>query len=104
MQSIKEKFRLDNVLTDREINELEKEKEDTIYKYKITRKDFERKYCGGYEEWHMRGLYDRWGKYDQNSYMMLYKEVSALEHKASILKYTYENECKKRVVNTVCTR
>ena len=98
MQSIKEKFRLANVLSDSEICEIEKEKNDALHKYKITRKEFELKYCGGYEEWHRCGLYDRWGKYDQNSYMSLYEKVGTLGHKASILKCKYENECKKRAV------
>jgi parvulin-like peptidyl-prolyl isomerase len=98
MRAIKEKFRLDNVLSDSEINKVKKEMDDALYKYDITRKEFERKYCGGFEEWHKCGLYDHWGKHDQNSYIELYEKVGDLCHKASILKCKFENECKKRAV------
>jgi hypothetical protein len=98
IQNIKEKFRLDNVLSDPEIYELEKEYDSALNKYDITRKEFERKYCGGFEEWHRCGIYDRWGKHDQNSYIELYEKVGTLGHKACILKCKYENESKKRAV------
>jgi len=66
IQSIKEKFRFNNVLSDSEIYDLEKDKDDAVYKYKIARKKFERQYCNGYEDWHRLCQYDLWGKYNQN--------------------------------------
>jgi len=98
IQSIKEKFRLHNVLSDSEICDLEKEKDEALQKFDIERKKFERKYCSGYDNWHRCGYYDRWGKYDQNSYIELYEKVGSLCRKANILKCKFENECKKRAV------
>lgn len=60
VQSIKEKFRLDNVLSDIEIDVLEKEKDDALHKFDIEKKKFERMYCGSFEEWHRCGRFDRW--------------------------------------------
>jgi len=98
VQSIKEKFRLDNVLSDDEIDVLEKEKDDALHKFDIEKKKFERMYCGSFEEWHRCGRFDRWGKNDQNSYIELYDKLDSLCHKANILNSRFENECKKRAV------
>ena len=98
IQSIKEKFRLQNVLSDSEIDELEKEKDDAVLKYDIARKDFESRYCGEFHEWHRCGLYDRWGKYDNVNYMNSYENVGTLARKVTILKSKFENECNKRAV------